>query len=372
MEKFRVDEVRTWRIRLPYREPFTTSFGTEEVKETVIIGIRSGDHFGYGECVAGRHPMYSYETVDTASYIIDKYLVPSILGKEIDPASFMEMVKWIRGHRMAKATVEMALWDLYAKILGKPLYKVIGGVREKVDVGVSVGIQKTVDDLIKKIGEYLEMGYGRIKIKIKPGWDVDVLRRIRKEYPDIKLTVDANSAYSLEKHMKVLKALDEFNLLYIEQPLAYSDLVGHSKLQKELSTPVCLDESITDSHKAWEALEIDAARVINIKPGRVGGTGESIKIHDLAEEHGVPVWMGGMLETGIGRAHNVSIATLRNFRFPGDISASERYYNRDIIREPFVLEKGSKMSVRKGPGIGVEIDWEFFSRLVVKEKRYEV
>ena len=371
MEKFRVDRVDLWWIRIPHKEPFTTSFGTEKVKETIIIGIYNGDLVGFGELVASKNPMYSYETIDTASIIITKYLIPSILWREVNPSSFIDDTKWIRGHNMAKAMLEMALWDLYSKMIRKPLYKVIGGVREKVDVGVSIGIQKNIDELIKKIDDYLEKGYSRIKMKIKPSWDIEILKRVRREYPDIPLTVDANSAYELEKHRKTLLALDEFNLLYIEQPLKYNDIVGHSKLQKELKTPICLDESITDLHKAWEALEIDAARVINIKPGRVGGIKESVKIHDLAEKYNVPVWIGGMLETGIGRAHNVSLATLRNIKFPSDISASERYFERDIITEPFELERNSKISVRKKPGIGVEIDWEYFRTLVTKEKKYK-
>jgi O-succinylbenzoate synthase len=210
----------------------------------------------------------------------------------------------------------------------------------------------------------------RIKIKIKPGWDIEVLNEIRREYPDIMLTVDANSAYRLEKHLHILRKLDEYNLLYIEQPLQHHDLIGHMKLQREIETPICLDESIKDSHKAWEAIEIGATRVINIKPGRVGGITESKKIHDIAKENGIPVWIGGMLETGIGRAHNVSLATLENVKYPSDISASERYYEKDIITEPFKLEKDSKLSVKEGIGIGIEIDWNSFNKIILKEKRY--
>ena len=370
MMKFKVDEIKTWRIEIPFVEPFTTSFGTETYKETIIVGLKSRDLEGYGELVAGRHPRYSYETVDIAEYIIDKYLIPIVLGEETNPEKFMNDVEWMKGYNMAKATIEMALWDLYAKIEDKPLYKVIGGVKEKVDVGVSIGIQRDPEALVEKIEYYLDKGYGRIKVKIKPGLDISFLNMVRREYPDIPLTVDANSAYRLERDLQTLKKLDEYNLLYIEQPLQHNDIVGHSILQKKLDTPICLDESIIDAHKAWEAIEIDATRIINIKPGRVGGIGESTNIHNLAESKNIPVWIGGMLETGVGRAHNVSVATLRNVKYPSDISASDRYFKKDLIIEPFKLEKGSKISVRKDSGIGVEIDWSFLKKIMLKEKRY--
>ena len=370
MTMFKIDEVKTWRIRIPLVEPFTTSFGTETFKETTIVGVKTGDVEGYGEVVAGLYPRYSYETVESAEYIIYKYLVPTILGKETNPEKFKEDIGWIKGWNMAKATIEMALWDLYAKLEKKPLYKVIGGMRKKVDVGVSIGIQKNPHELIRKIASYLDKGYSRIKIKIKPGLDISFLDAVRKEYPDVPLTVDANSAYRLGKNLRILERLDKYKLLYIEQPLQHHDLVGHSILQKKLNTPICLDESITDAHKAWEAMEIDATRVINIKPGRVGGVKESIDIHNLAESRNIPVWIGGMLETGIGRAHNISIATLRNVKYPSDISASDRYFKRDLITEPFKLEKESKISVRKNPGIGVEIDWGFLQKITLKEKKF--
>lgn len=368
--KFKIDKVKLWWIRLPYREPFTTSFGTEDTKETIIVGLKSRDIWGYGELVASRMPRYSYETIDTATIIMEKYLIPTLLKEATGPMDFINKISWIKGHNMAKASIEMALWDLYAKKEKKPLYKILGGVRKYVDVGVSIGIQKDIDTLINKIGEYLDNGYGRIKIKIKPKWDIEVLHRVRKEYPEIKLTVDANSAYRLDKHIDILKKLDNFNLLYIEQPLEHYDIIAHSKLQRELSTPICLDESITDSHKAWEAIEAGATKVINIKPGRVGGINQSKIIHDISQKNGIPTWIGGMLETGIGRAHNVSLATLENIRFPSDLSASDRYYKKDIITEPFTLEKESKLKVREGEGIGVEIDWDYFNKIVYREKEH--
>ena len=268
---------------------------------------------------------------------------------------------------MAKAAIEMALWDLHAKKLGKPLYKVLGGVRDFAEVGVSIGIQKDIDTLISKIGQYLEQGYGRIKIKIKPGWDINVLDRVRKEYPDIKLTVDANAAYNLDRDRNILRELDKYGLLYIEQPLKHDDLVGHSMLQSNLKTDICLDESLTDSHKAWEAISIMAGRVFNIKPGRVGGYIESIKIHDIGAKHGIPVWIGGMLETGIGRSFLVALATLPNVKYPSDISASNRYYDKDIITEPYELMPGSRLYAKKDAGIGVEIDWNYFKKICINK-----
>ena len=332
--------------------------------------LKSGDIHAYGESVAGRHPNYSAETVDTAQYIMEKYLIKHLLEEETNPYIFMDSFKWIRGHNMAKAAIEMALWDLHAKKQNKPLYQVIGGVRNYAEVGVSIGIQKDIDTLINKIGGYLDQGYGRIKIKVKPGWDVNVLDRVRTEYPDIKLTVDANAAFNLEKHLNILREMDKYRLLYIEQPLKYDDLVGHSILQSNLETDICLDESLKDSHKAWEAISIMAGRVFNIKPGRVGGIIESRKIHDIGMKHGVPVWIGGMLETGIGRSFLVTLATLPNVKYPSDISASSRYYEKDIITEPFELQNGSRLYAREDAGIGVEPDWPYLKKIAIKEKTF--
>ena len=367
-ETFKIDEVWYWRIRLPYKEPFTTSFGTEEKKETLIFQLKSGNIYGYGELVAGSTPAYSPETVETALHVIKKFIIPC-LKDEVSPIDINMRLSWIRGNNMAKAAIEMAIWDAYSKMVDRPLYRVIGGVRRYADVGVSIGIKKDIDTLLKTIEYYLNEGYNRIKIKVKPGWDIEVLRMVRREYPDIMLTIDANASYELDKHKEILLGFDEFNLLYIEQPLRYNDIVGHMKLQGMIKTDICLDESITDSHRAWEALEIGAARVINIKPGRVGGIYETLRIHNLTRDRKIPVWIGGMLETGVGRAFNVSLATLDNVRYPSDISASSRYYNRDIITEPFTLEDGSKIKVRDGPGIGIEIDWGYLEEVCIKRGR---
>jgi len=361
-----VDKIYLWKINLPYVEPFETSFGRERDKKTIIVGLKSGDLTGYGELVAGSIPNFSYETIDTALYIFKRYLVKYILGKEINPKTFIEEVKWIRGHQMAKAAFEMALWDLYSKYLGKPLYELIGGVRRRIEAGVSVGIQKEIDILLRKIGDYLDKGYKRIKIKIKRGWDYNVLDAVRREYPDIKLTVDANAAYN-KNDINYLKKLDEYDLLFIEQPLYYWDLYYHRVLQSQLNTPICLDESIINGLKAEEAILLDATRVINVKPGRVGGISETLYINELGLKNNVPMWIGGMLETGIGRGFNVSLATLENVKYPSDISESSRYYERDIIVDPWALNKDGTISVRSNPGIGVDIDWDFFYKKVLKE-----
>jgi len=361
----KISEIYLWRIKLRYKEPFETSFGRENYKDTIIIGIKAGDFIGYGELVAGSKPMFSYETINTSLYIYKEYFIPLLLGKDADPQRFYTETSWIRGYPMAKASFEMALWDLYSKIQGKPLYKVIGGVKHKVEVGVSIGIQKRVDILISKISKYLEEGYRRIKIKIKPGYDFNVLDKVRKEFPDIPLTVDANAAYTKNDIKKLMK-LDEYNLMFIEQPLYYWDLYYHSVLQSNIKTPICLDESITNGLRVEEAIHIGAARVINVKPGRVGGIKETLYINKVGLKYGVPMWIGGMLETGIGRGFNVSIATLENVKYPSDISESKRYFDKDIITKPWYMDNGY-MKPRDEDGIGVDIDWEFFYKNMLKE-----
>jgi len=365
LESFKVDEIRLWRIKLEYREPFRTSFGVEKCKETIIIGLKSGDYYGYGELVAIREPSYSYETLDTALSIFKEYFIPLVLKKELNPYVFYNETSWIRGHPMAKATFEMALWDLHAKYLEKPLYEVIGGSRKKVEVGVSIGIQDSVDRLIRRIEEYLEEGYRRIKIKIKPGWDFEVLEKVRREFPDIPLTVDANAAYTKEDIPR-LTNIDKYNLLYLEQPLYYWDIYYHSILQRKISTPICLDESLQNSLVTKAAIKMGATKIINLKPGRVGGIIESLHINEIGLKNNTPMWIGGMLETGIGRSFNVSIATLDNVKYPSDISESRRYYMKDIITEEWIMENGF-MEPRKEAGIGVEIDWRYFYKKVLKE-----
>lgn len=347
--------------------PFTTSMGTEYDEEHIIVRVDSEGLTGWGECVAEGTPFYSYETVTTAWHILLDFLIPSILGKNISSVSeAISSYEKVRGHRMAKAGLEAALWDLFAKSKGISLSKMFGGKKEKIDVGVSIGIQSSVQDLIRKVEAYLVEGYKRIKIKIAPGNDIQFVKAVRKEFPDILLQVDANSAYEL-KDINLFKQMDDYNLLLIEQPLGYDDIFEHSKLQRELETPICLDESIHSLADTRAAIELDSCRVINIKPGRVGGFSESKLIHDYCASENIPVWCGGMLESGIGRAGNVALASLPNFILPGDISASKRYYKEDIVEPEFVLNKDGTIDVPVKPGIGVEVNMKMLDRVTVKK-----
>jgi O-succinylbenzoate synthase len=272
---------------------------------------------------------------------------------------------------MAKAGLEAALWDLFAKSKNISLSKMLGGTRNKIDVGVSIGIQNSITELIKKVEGYLAEGYKRIKIKIAPGNDIQFIQALRKEFPDILLQVDANSAYEL-KHIDLFKQMDAYNLLLIEQPLGYDDIYEHSKLQKELITPICLDESIHSLADTRAAFELDSCRVINIKPGRVGGFTESKLIHDYCAAENIPVWCGGMLESGIGRAGNVALASLSNFTLPGDISASKRYYKEDIVEPEFLVNNDGTMTVPTKAGIGVEVNMKMLEKVTVKKKEFKV
>lgn len=349
--------------------PFTTSMGTEYDEEHIIIRVDGEGLSGWGECVAEATPFYSYETVKTAWHILEDFLIPSILGKDlsgIDEA--IQLYSKVRGHRMAKAGLEAALWDLFAKSKNISLSKMLGGIRDKVDVGVSIGIQSSVPDLIKSIEGYLAEGYKRIKIKIAPGNDIQFVKAVRKEFPNILFQVDANSAYEL-KHIDLFKQMDEFNLLLIEQPLGYEDIYDHSKLQKVLKTPICLDESIHSLDDTCAAIELESCRVMNIKPGRVGGFTESKLIHDYCASETIPVWCGGMLESGIGRAGNVALASLPNFTLPGDISASKRYYKEDIVEPAFTVNSDGTMNVPTEQGIGVEVNLKMLEK--VTAKKYE-
>ncbi|MEJ2305298.1 MAG: o-succinylbenzoate synthase, partial [Anaerolineales bacterium] len=304
----------------------------------------AGDLTGYGECVADRDPGYSYETSGTAWHILEDFLIPAVLEADLDgPLDFQRRVSHVRGHPMAKAGLEMALWDLQGKLEGRSLRQLLGGQRQRVDVGVSVGIQSSPQALVQTVEAYLQKGYRRVKIKIKPGRDVAETRAVRHSFPDLRLQVDANSAYTLEA-AQALKPLDDLDLLLIEQPLAEDDLWDHSRLQVEFKTPICLDESVLSPRHARQALEMGACRIINIKAGRVGGLSQAVAIHDLCREQGAPVWCGGMLETGVGRASNLALASLPGFTLPGDISATERYYQEDITNEHFTLNLDSSIT----------------------------
>jgi len=344
------------------QNPFETSFGRIQTRDSVLVEAFDDGLVGYGECVADRDPGYSYETAGTAWHVLRDFLVPAILDKELDsPADFQRHTKFVRGHSMAKSGVEMALWDLQGKREGHSLREMLGGKRKQVEVGVSVGIQESPQALVQVVDGYLSQGYNRIKIKIKPGRDVAETRAVRKAFPDSRLQVDANSAYSLETAPSLLP-LDDLGLLLIEQPLAEDDLWDHSRLQKRFSTPICLDESILSVRHARQALEMGACKVINIKVGRVGGLSEAVAIHDLCQARDVPVWCGGMLETGVGRAANLALASLPDFRLPGDISASDRYYAEDITHQRFKLNSDSTIDVPDGPGLGVSIDMPALER----------
>ena len=350
--------------------PFTTSMGTEYDEEHIIVRIDAEGITGWGECVAESTPFYSYETVTTAWHILQDFLIPSILGKNISGIDeAIQLYSKVRGHRMAKAGLEAALWDVFAKSKNISLSKMIGGVRDKIHVGVSIGIQSSVPDLIKKIEGYLDEGYKRIKIKIAPGNDIQFVKAVRKEFPDILFQVDANSAYELND-IDLFKKLDEYNLLLIEQPLGFDDIYEHSKLQKELKTPICLDESIHSLADTRAAIELDSCRVINIKPGRVGGFTESKLIHNYCASKNISVWCGGMLESGIGRAGNVALASLPNFTLPGDISASKRYYKEDIVEPEFVVNKDGTMDVPTKSGIGVEANMKMLEKVTVKKNSF--
>jgi len=341
---------------MPLVAPFETSFGRETERECILVTLHAEGLSGYGECVASREPGYNYETTGTAWHILKDFIAPLVVGQDVqDARDFQRRLERIRGHHLAKAGVEMALWDLLGKRDGRSLKAMFGGTREQVEVGVSIGIQESASALVRTVESYLQKGYRRVKIKIKPGREVDETVAVRKAYPDLRLQVDANSAYTLES-AKVLKQIDDLNLLLIEQPLFEDDIWDHRRLQAEFKTPICLDESVISPRHARYALEMKACRNINIKPARVGGLSQGVAIHDLCRAQGVPVWCGGMLETGIGRASNLALASLPGFVLPGDISASDRYYHRDITNERFVLNDDSTITVPTGPGLGVTLD----------------
>lgn len=352
----KISRINLYHLRMPLVSAFETSFGRINTRDCVLVEAFADGLVGYGECPADRDPGYSYETVGTAWHILKDFLVPAILGQELAGAADLQArVASVRGHLMAKAGLEMALWDLQGKSLGQPLRQMLGGSRHKVEVGVSVGLQSSPLKLVDVVQGYLDKGYQRVKIKIKPGRDLGEARAVRTAFPSLRLQVDANSAYTLQSAQALLP-LDELDLLLIEQPLAEDDLWDHSQLQAKFNTPLCLDESITSPRLARQALEMKACRVINIKPGRVGGLSQGVAIHDLCREQGIPVWCGGMLETGIGRASNLALASLPGFTLPGDISATERYYIEDISIERFALNPDSTIDVPTGPGLGVTIN----------------
>ena len=355
-QQIELEQIELRLIRLPLVEPFETSFGAIDSRLIFLVKLSAGGLTGWGEVVASEEPRYSYETVGTAFHVIRDFLGPAMLDQPVDSLSGVaDRFSSFRGHNMAKAGLELAFMHLLSQVEQRSLSSVLGGSQKQIGVGVSLGIQPRLEQLIERVDRHLELGYQRIKLKIKPGWDVDVVAAVRRRHPDILLSVDANSAYKLSDKDH-LKKLDDFQLLLIEQPLENDDLVDHAKLQRELDTPLCLDESITDVRKAKQALELDSCRIINIKVGRVGGYSQALAIHDLCASKHVPVWCGGMLESGVGRAHNIALASLRGFTLPGDISASSRYFAHDIIRPEVTVDSDGTIVVPDGTGLGFEVD----------------
>jgi o-succinylbenzoate synthase len=351
----KIEKIELFLCRLPLVHFFETSFGRSYDRTFVLVRVQADGQEGWGESVAEANPYYSSETTETVWHITEGFIAPLILGQTFaHPREVYPALRRIRGHNMAKAGIEMAIWDLYARLQGQPLAKILGGTRDRIASGVSIGIQDSLDQLMEKIEKELAAGYQRIKIKIKPGWDIDAVERVRAKFGDIPLQVDANAAYSLDDSA-LLARLDPFNLLLIEQPLDYDDVMDHAVLQARITTPVCLDESIHTVRIARDAIDAKACKIINIKPGRVGGHQASIELHDLCAAHDIPVWHGGMLESGIGRAHNIHLSSLPNFRLPGDIAASKRYYQPDLIDPPIDIAADGTIAVPTAPGIGVNI-----------------
>jgi len=358
----KISEAEVAVVRLPLKFRFETSFGVQTERVVPILILRGEGLEGYSEGVMTNLPRYREETLAGALYLLEQVFLPQLLGREWEnPQQLAAALAGYRGNPMAKAMIEMAFWDLWARYLEQPLWRLLGGVRSEVAVGVSLGVQESIAVTLKAVESHLAEGYRRIKLKIKPGWDIDLIRSVREAFPEAHLTVDANSSYTLADARR-LAALDEYDLDYIEQPLVYDDILDHAKLQRQMRTPICLDESITSARSARQALEVGAAGVINVKVARVGGHDEARRVHDVAQSFGRPVWMGGMLETGVGRAHNIHAATLPGYTLPGDTSSGSRYWERDVVNEPLEAKDGL-MPVPEGPGIGVSLDWEYISKI---------
>ncbi len=361
----KIERAELREIPLRLKEYFEISSGGKQDRRILLLTLRGEGLEGWGECVVGEDPGYSYETTETAWHMLTDFILPRIVGRDArDPEDVLAPVSWIRGHRMAKASVEMAAWDLAARMDGVSLSRKLGGTKRSVPVGVSIGLQKSDDLLHDKIARYVAEGYARIKIKIKPGRDIEMLAGVRERFPDLPMMADANSAYTIADAAR-LRELDALKLMMIEQPLFYDDFLEHARLQALLETPVCMDESIESVGDLDLALELGSCRIVNIKPGRVGGHASSRRIHDKMKAVGLPVWCGGMLESGVGRAHNVALASLEGFTLPGDISASRRYWERDIVDPEFEMADG-EMRVPDGVGIGVEPDVERIEALTVR------
>ena len=359
-------ELREIRMRLLH--PFETSFGVTHDRRILLVKVSDGSLEGYGEVTAGEGPFYCHETVDTAWYILSEFIIPRVLGKEIGkPDEYAAFVAGIRGHNMAKGGLEAALWDLEARRQGVPLWKLLGGSREEIECGVSIGIQPTIERLLQVIQKEVNDGYRRIKIKIKPGWDVEVVRQVRAAFPRILLTCDANSAYTLQD-VDRFRMMDAFEVMMFEQPLHDEDMIDHAELQRQIRTPICLDESIHSAEDARKAIAIGACRIINIKLGRVGGHREARAVHDVCRDRGIPVWCGGMLESGIGRAHNIALSSLENFSLPGDVAASKRYWAEEVIDPPVLVSANGTIAQSMEPGFGYAVKIPFLESVTVRNQ----
>jgi len=366
---FQIDRIVIRQIRMPLVHFFETSFSRTYERDIVLVEVISDGLSGWGEVTAGENPFYNEEWTASIWPLLLNYVCPRIVRHPFESANDVyDRTSHIRGHFMTRGGVEAAVWDLEARRAGVPLYKQIGaGARLEIPCGVSIGIQDSVEQLLQKIATELAAGYQRIKIKIKPGWDIDVVRRVRETFPHILLMADANSAYTLEDATH-LKQLDDFKLMMIEQPLAHDDIVDHAILQSQIKTPVCLDECIRTAHHAEQAIALHACGILNIKLGRVGGFREARKIHEFAHAHGIPVWCGGMLESGIGRAHNIALATLPGFTLPGDVSASRRYWKRDIVHPAIEVSSSGTITVPHAPGFGYQLDMDFLGSVTVRQE----
>lgn len=365
---FKIDEIRLHQIAMPLVHFFETSFGRTYSRDMILVEVVSGGVSGWGEVTCGEHPFYNEEWTESAWLLLKNYIAPKAAGKTVEAETAGKLSAGIRGHKMAQGGFEVACWDLQARLNGVPLWKEIGGgARKQIACGVSIGIQDSVEQLIGKIRTEVDAGYRRIKIKIKPGWDIDVIASVRQAFPSILLMADANSAYTLNDSDR-LKQLDQFNLMMIEQPLAHDEIIDHARLQAALRTPICLDECIRNAHQADQAIRMGACRIINIKLGRVGGFAEAKRVHDVCEKSGIPVWCGGMLESGVGRAHNVAMSTLPGFTLPGDVSASKRYWKRDVV-DPWVeVSPDGLITVPDGPGFGYNLDLDFLKSVRARQE----
>ncbi len=359
----KLEKIELFQIKLPLVHPFRTSFGTQTARQAILTKITGDGMSAWGECVASMGPWYSSDTNKEAWHVLTDFLIPMTVGQTIEhPSDMHTLMKPVRGHVMAKAALENAVWAWFGQAEGKPLSAMLGGVRERVEVGVSIGIQPTVEQFEERVAGFVEAGYGRIKMKVEPGWLVEPIERIRSKFPDILLMGDANSAFTLDD-VDLLKQVDPFNLLMLEQPLGYDDIADHARLQAQIETAVCLDESIHSPANVQCMIDLKAGRIINMKVGRVGGFTNAIKIHDMAQAAGIQMWCGGMLETGIGRAGNLHLCTMPNFTLPGDVSATDRYYDRDVSDRFSLNTEDSTITVPTGSGLGIEVDEDYIASI---------